>query len=129
MYSQANCQLVIDAMVETYKSKGFNKPWVGYLACKDNRVKGTGGFVRKPEDGKVEIAYWTFAEFEGRGVASFICDQLIKISKSIDPTVMITAKTAPELNASTRVLQKNGFLFIEIIADEEIGNAWLWALH
>jgi len=124
MYSSTNCQLVIDAMIESYTRNGFNKPWVGYFACKNNQVAGTGGFVEKPTNGKVEIAYWTFEEFEGQGVASFICNQLIKISKSTDTTIIITAKTAPEHNASTKILQKNGFAFNEIIKDEEIGDAW-----
>ncbi|MDO9373404.1 MAG: GNAT family N-acetyltransferase [Ferruginibacter sp.] len=128
MYSSTNCQLVLNAMIESYTKNGFNKPWVGYLACKNNQLVGTGGFVETPEDGKVEIAYWTFKEFEGQGVASFVCKELIKISKATDATIIITAKTAPEHNASTKILQKNGFAFTEIINDDEIGNAWLWTL-
>jgi hypothetical protein len=40
--------------------------------------------------------------------------------------VIITAKTAPEHNASTKILEKNNFVFTEIVQDEEIGDAWLW---
>jgi ribosomal-protein-alanine N-acetyltransferase len=90
---------------------------------------GTCGFTGQPKDGKVEIAYWTFKEFEGQGVASFACNELISMSKITDPTITITAKTAPEHNASTKILQNNGFEFSEIVQDDEIGDAWLWTLN
>jgi RimJ/RimL family protein N-acetyltransferase len=76
----------------------------------------------------VEIAYWTFNEFEGQGIASFACRELVKISQNADPNVIITAKTAPEHNASTKIVEKNGFVFTEVVQDEEIGDAWLWTL-
>lgn len=129
IYAFINCQQVINAMVGSYTKNGFNKPWVGYFACKRNQVAGTGGFIEKPKHGKVEIAYWTFEEFEGQGVASFICKELIKIAKLADTTIIITAKTAPKHNASTKILQHNGFTFTEIIKDGEIGDAWLWTLR
>lgn len=102
--------------------------WVGYFAFNNNQVVGTGSFTGLPKDGKVEIAYWTFKEFEGQGIASFVCKQLIAIAKTTDPTIIITAKTAPEHNASTKILQNNGFTFTEIVQDGEIGDAWLWTL-
>ena len=37
-------------------------------------------------------------------------------------------KTAPESNASTRILHNLGFRFSGIVKDEEIGDAWLWIL-
>jgi len=113
-------------MNEFYPKIGFNKPWVGYLAFNNNQVVGTSGFIGQPEDGKVEIAYWTFKEFEGYGIASFVCKQLITIAKATDLDIIITAKTAPEHNASTKVLRNNGFTFTKIIQDDEIGDAWFW---
>ena len=128
IYASTNCQQVINSMNEFYPKIGFNKPWVGYFAFNNNQVVGTGGFIGQPEDGKVEIAYWTFKEFEGHGIASFVCKQLIKIAKATDPDIIITAKTAPEHNASTKVLRNSGFTFTEIIQDDEIGEAWFWTL-
>jgi len=115
-------------MNEYYPKIGFNKPWVGYFVFNNNQVVGAGGFTGQPKDGKVEIAYGTFKEFEGQGIASFACKELISISKKTDPTITITAKTAPEHNASTKILQNNGFEFSEIVQDDEIGDAWLWIL-
>jgi ribosomal-protein-alanine N-acetyltransferase len=115
-------------MNEYYPKIGFNKPWVGYFFFKNSQVVGTGGFTGQPQGCKVEIAYWTFKAFEGQGIASFVCKQLIAIAKETEPNIIVTAKTAPEYNASTKVLQKNGFIFTEIVQDDEIGDAWLWTL-
>ena len=128
IYASTNCQQLINSMNEFYPKIGFNKPWVGYFAFDNNQVVGTGGFIGQPKDGKVEIAYWTFKEFEGKGIASFVCRQLITIAKATDPEIKIAAKTAPEHNASTKVLENNGFAFTEIVQDDEIGDAWLWTL-
>ena len=128
IYSSTDCQQVINAMDEYYPKIGFNIPWVGYFVFKNNKVVGTGGFTGQPKDGKIEIAYWTFKEFEGQGIASFTCKALISISKKTDPTITITAKTAPEYNASTKVLQNNNFEFTEVAQDDGIGEAWLWTL-
>jgi [ribosomal protein S5]-alanine N-acetyltransferase len=61
-------------------------------------------------------------------VASFICQALVALATQTDPTLTITAKTKPEYNASTKILQKNGFEFAEIVQDHEIGDAWLWKI-
>jgi RimJ/RimL family protein N-acetyltransferase len=128
IYASNDCQQLINSMNEYYLKIGFNKPWVGYFVFRNNQVVGTGGFTVQLKDGKVEIVYWTFKEFEGQGVASFACRELISIAKITDPTITITAKTAPEHNASTKILQNNGFEFSKIVQDDEIGDAWLWTL-
>ncbi|MGD9563187.1 MAG: GNAT family N-acetyltransferase [Pyrinomonadaceae bacterium] len=109
-----------------YPKIGFDPPWVGYFVVRDERVVGSCSFVGKPQDEKVEIAYWTFKEFEGQGIASFACEELISIALRSDPNVTVTAKTAPEKNASTKILEKNGFILNGIVQDHEIGDAWLW---
>lgn len=125
-YASPDCQQLIDLYIDFYPKIGFNLPWVGYFIIKENIVVGSCGFVGQPKDGKVELAYWTFKEFEGQGIASFACQELVKIAKQTDPGVTITAKTAPEKNASTQILAKNHFVFTEIVQDDEIGDAWLW---
>ena len=128
IYASTDCQQLINSMNDYYPIIGFNKPWIGYFAFKNNQIVGTGGFTGQPKDGKVEIVYWTFKEFEGQGIASFVCKQLITIAEASDHSIIITAKTAPEHNASTKILQNKGFTFTEIVQDDEIGDAWLWTL-
>ena len=128
IYASTDCQELLKIYDDYYPNTGFNPPWIGYFVIRENQVVGCGGFTGKPADGKVEIAYATFKPFEGQGVASFACGQLISISQTTDPTIIITAKTAPENNASTKILGRHGFVFSGIVQDEEIGDAWLWIL-
>jgi [ribosomal protein S5]-alanine N-acetyltransferase len=128
IYSSDDCQLLLKTYDDYYPLIGFHLPWVGYVVVKQNTIVGSCGFTGQPKDGKVEIAYWTLKEFEGQGIASFSCKELVSISRKTDATVTITAKTEPGENASTKILQKNGFQFTEVVQDHEIGDAWLWTL-
>ncbi len=68
--------LVRDVVAQTLAMDGYaarEMPWVGYLAAADNAVEviGTCAFVGSPDaSGSVEIAYYTFPPFEGRGYAT-----------------------------------------------------------
>jgi RimJ/RimL family protein N-acetyltransferase len=128
IYGSEDCQMLLKSYDDYYQKIGFNSPWVGYFVLIQGKIVGSCGFTGQPKDGKVEIAYWTFKEFEKQGIASFSCKELILISQQTNPTITITAKTAPEHNASTKILQHNGFTFTEIVQDDEIGDAWLWTL-
>ena len=125
-YNSSECRLLLDAYEDLYPKIGFDLPWIGYFVIREKRIVGSCGFVGQPQEGNVEIAYWTFKEFEGHGIASFACQELISIAHKADPSIRIAAKTAPENNASTGILEKNGFVFEEIVQDHEIGDAWLW---
>jgi [ribosomal protein S5]-alanine N-acetyltransferase len=129
LFDSPDCQLLLQMYEDYYPEIGFKLPWVAYLIVKQNRVVGSCSFTGQPKDGKVEIAYWTFKEFEGQGIASFACSELINIAQHADPNITITAKTAPEQNASTKILANNKFIFTQIVQDEEIGDAWLWILQ
>lgn len=129
IYASADCQQLISMYEDFYSKIGFSIPWVGYFVVRQNEIVGSCGFVGQPENGQVEIAYWTFKAFEGQGIASFACKELISIAFQMDPTLTITAKTAPEYNASAKILENNGFLFSEVVQDHEIGDAWFWILQ
>ena len=125
-YASADCQQLLQMNDDFYPKIGFIIPWVAYFVVRQNQVVGSCSFLGQPQEGKVEIAYWTFKEFEGQGIGSFACKELVSIANQTEPSVIITAKTAPEHNASTKILEKNNFVFTEIVQDEEIGDAWLW---
>lgn len=126
LYASDDCQMLLGMYEDFYPKTGFHMPWVGYFVIREDNIVGSCGFVGQPKDGKVEIAYWTFTAFEGQGIASFACSELVSIARQADPGVTITAKTAPEKNASTKILEANNFVFTEVVQDEEIGDAWLW---
>ena len=128
LYASSDCQQLLTMYQDFYPEIGYHPPWVGYFIIRNDQIVGSCGFTGKPEGGKVELAYWTFPGFEGEGISSFACGELVRIARQEDPSLIITAKTAPEYNASTRILQKNGFHFSEVVQDHEIGDAWLWIL-
>lgn len=128
IFTSPECQQLLTVYEGYYPKIGFVIPWVAYLIIKDDLVVGTCSFTGKPVNGVVEIAYWTFKNFEGQGIASYACRELIKIAKKENPQITITAKTSPEHNSSTRVLEKNGFNYVKVVQDEEIGDAWFWVL-
>lgn len=111
-----------------YARIGEKAPWLGYFILRNEQVVGTCGFVGEPAEGCVEIAYWTFPEFEGQGIATAASGELIRIAREADPTLAIMAKTAPEANASARILARHGFHTAGVVQDHEIGDAWLWRL-
>jgi hypothetical protein len=125
-YASPDCQQLLTMYHGFYPKIGFHIPWIGYFVIRQCEIVGSCGFVGPPKDGKVEIAYWTFKAFEGQGIASFACKELVTIAYEADPGLTITAKTAPEENASTKILAKNNFVFTGMVHDDEIGNAWLW---
>jgi RimJ/RimL family protein N-acetyltransferase len=126
LFASEKCQEIFDIYESFYPTIGFNPPWIGYFILKGNQVAGTCGFTGKPVENRIEIAYYTFKEFEGQGIASVACRLLVEMAQSENPALIITAKTLPEYNASTTILQRNGFQRSGIVHDHEIDDAWLW---
>jgi ribosomal-protein-alanine N-acetyltransferase len=90
---------------------------------------GTCGYKAKPQDGRVEIAYFTFPEAEGLGYASAMAAGLVAITREQDASIVVAAQTLPERNASHRVLEKLGFLHVDTIEHPEDGMVWEWRLQ
>jgi RimJ/RimL family protein N-acetyltransferase len=115
---------------ELYRKRQSVSPWLGYF-CRDDShcVVGTAAFVGPPAAGAVEIAYHTFPEFEGRGIAIAMAEQLLEIARKTDPSPRVIAFTRPEQNPSTRILQRIGFRQVGEGVDEEIGRTWRWEFN
>ena len=92
-----------------------------------HEVIGSAGFKGPPDaDGMVEIAYGVVPSVEGRGYATEAAGALVRFAAA-DPRVhLVRAHTLPELNASTRVLRKCGFVHIGEVVDSEDGPVWRW---
>jgi hypothetical protein len=56
---------VLSATAELYAKVGFDEPWIGYLALAGEKPVGTCGFKTPLCNGRVEIAYFTFADTFG----------------------------------------------------------------
>jgi ribosomal-protein-alanine N-acetyltransferase len=104
-------------------------PWSGFVAVDrvSQTIVGVCGFTSSPDaEGLVEIAYFTFPSFEGRGVATRMAADLIEAAAAAGGVRRIIAHTLPEKNASGRVLEKSGFMRIGEVVHPEDGTVWRW---
>jgi RimJ/RimL family protein N-acetyltransferase len=132
---ELNAGMVHDLAIQTQKrlaSGAADPKWCAYLAVDtDSRqVVGFCDFKGPPmKDGTVEISYSTFLEFQGHGYASSMVKALIDIAFVESRVTKIIADTLPHRNASTRVLEKNGFRLVKEMDDASDGLVWRWGLE
>ena len=126
-YSQnPYCRDILDVYPAFYGRVGFTPPWIGYFAELNGILVGCGGFKGSPKNGLIEIAYGTFEEFQQKGIGTEICRLLTQLSLETDPKIVVSARTLPENNFSTRILEKNGFVSTDHVWDEEDGYVMEW---
>lgn len=118
----------LHATAQLYEALGFREPWVGYLAIDGERAVGTCSFKAPPTAGRVEIAYFTFPEFEGRGIATAMARHLTDMALEAQPGITVAAQTLPVDNASSAILRKLGFRLAGTATDDEAGEVWEWQL-
>jgi RimJ/RimL family protein N-acetyltransferase len=103
--------------------------WGGYLVVDPDisAIVGTCGFKSGPtHDGSIEIAYFTFPEFEGQGYATAMATHLKDLALTSSLVRQIIAYTLPERNPSTRVLEKIGMHRTAEVEDPVDGIVWKW---
>src|SRR5208283_2248917 len=125
--------VVPDAITATYAANadlhrrvGYHEPWVSYVAVDANRAVGGGAFVGPPRENRVEIAYFTLKELEGRSYATRTAGELVSIARKSNPAIVIVALTLQEHNASTKILQRLGFKLFGSARDPDAGDVWEW---
>jgi [ribosomal protein S5]-alanine N-acetyltransferase len=105
-------------------------PWrFGFaLVHKENgMVIGNAGFTGPPDaEGMVEIAYGVVPDFQGRGYATEAAGALVAWAAKNGRVAIARAHTLPDRNASTRVLEKCGFRFVEEFTHPTDGVIWRW---
>jgi [ribosomal protein S5]-alanine N-acetyltransferase len=117
---------VCSTVLTMYEETKPSSPWLGYLFEKDSVIVGSCAFKSAPKAGRVEIAYFTFAEFEGRGFATEMANQLLMIAAATDSGVQVYAQTLPFNSASTKILEKLGFTLSSTVNHPEDGLVWEW---
>lgn len=118
----ANCQ----GTAVLYQRVGFVPPWIGYVAVVDGRGVGGGAFVGPPQDGVVEIAYYTLDDEQGRGYATQTASALVALARAQTSYIGLKAYTLIEENASTRILHRLGFTRVGVAHDDDAGDVWEW---
>ena len=112
-----------------WKKCPCRQPWVSYFAADTltKQVVGVCAFKHEPDnEGAVEIAYFTTPPHEGRGHAADMAAALVAIAENSGTARVVVAHTLPEVNASTRVLERNGFQRAGEGVDDEVGRTWRW---
>ena len=117
---------VITLSTSLYALTGFAPPWVSYVALAGEVPVGTCAFKSAPKDGEVEIAYFTFPAFEGRGVASWMAQQLVAIAREHEAQPAMFAQTRPLESPSTAILRNLGFTHRDTLLHPEDGLVWEW---
>ena len=129
-----NASTLLDVVAQTTKfmiSTGGDPKWFGYLAVDNStrKIVGTCAFKGAPtKEKRVEIAYFTFPEFEGKGYATAMASMLIQTVRSSPEVESVIAHTLPEPNASTKILQKVGMKLVGEVIDPEDGRVWRWSV-
>jgi ribosomal-protein-alanine N-acetyltransferase len=118
------------AYADLYPSTHAVAPWLGYLAVCSNtgEIVGTCGYTSNPREGTVEIAYFTFPDYEGRGWGGRMASALVKLALSRDEITAVCAHTLREDNASTHILRQLGFVQQGTVIDPDEGPVWRWHL-
>ena len=124
--SNALCNESLGMCIEFYKKVGFTPPWVCYYAEENGELIGSAAFKGKPINNTVEIAYGTMEDHRQKAVGTRICKKLVELSLATDPSLRITARTLPENNFSTKILEKNNFVLLGTVNDPEDGEVWEW---
>jgi RimJ/RimL family protein N-acetyltransferase len=119
---------VVRATTQLYRTVGYERPWIGYLALENGICVGSCGFKSPPRNNRVEIAYFTFPGNESRGVATRMASELIRLAINKIPALTIAAQTLPEESPSTSVLKKLQFRFVGTLEHPEDGLVWEWHL-
>jgi ribosomal-protein-alanine N-acetyltransferase len=108
---------------------GGEARWGSFLAMDSGSrlVVGTCSYKGPPDaGGAVEIAYFTFPAYQGRGYATAMAAHLTAQAATPPPARTVRAHTLPERNASVRILEKLGFAHLGQVVDPEDGPIWRW---
>lgn len=105
-FDNPDCLASLQMSIDFYNRVGYVVPWIGYFVSMDNEIVGGAGFKGPPANGTVEIAYGTFEHVRSKGIGTAMCNMLVDIARKTDSGLRITARTLPEKNHSTIILEK-----------------------
>jgi RimJ/RimL family protein N-acetyltransferase len=87
---------------------------------------GWGGFKGAPADGAVELGYSIAPAMRGRGFATDAVRALLEEAYSDTQVEAVLAHTLAGETASTRVLEKAGFVKVAEVEEPDDGPLWRW---
>jgi len=118
-------------MAETLPPDYEPSTWCTYwfVHRADVALIGLGGYKGAPADGAVEIGYTLAPGYRGHGLATEAARAMVDRAFAEPEVERVLAHTLPEVNASTAVLTRLGFVQTETVEDPEDGTIWRWVLE
>lgn len=118
----------VDAHIALYRRTDARAPWIAYLGrVRETReIVGICSFKDQCRDGRVEIAYYTFAPYRRRGFGTSMAGQLVALALRHPDVREVVAHTEPLESASTRILRGLDFAHEGHVFDPEDGEVWRW---
>ncbi|MCJ8337933.1 MAG: GNAT family N-acetyltransferase [Pseudomonadales bacterium] len=109
--------------------QGVKPIWaLPYLMLVGNRVVGCCGFKDQPVKSSVEIGYNVSPIVRGQGLATLAVELLCTVAFSSNSLNTVSVLIASQNIGSLKVVQKNQFIFIEMITDEDGEELEYWTL-
>ncbi|HEY5874828.1 MAG TPA: GNAT family protein [Ilumatobacteraceae bacterium] len=94
-------------------------PWGSHLFFDDDgALVGFGGFKGPPSEGRVEIGYAVAPSRQRRGIATAATRWMIDRARDAGVETVV-AHTLADVNASTAVLERCGFVHVDTTADPD----------
>ncbi len=101
--------------------------WMHYFLV-NGLLVGSGGYVGRPKKGVVEIGYEIAPGFQGRGYGLGAASALVEQAFDSGEVKSVIAHTLAVEDASTKLLERLGFVKEEDVPDAESGTLWRWRL-
>lgn len=120
---------IVEQTLALYLAAPRPAPWGCFLAVDPARraVVGTCGYKHGPDaDGRVEISYFTFPEFERQGCATAMAGYLLQRAGETPLRPIVRAHTLSETNSSARILERLRFRRLGTVIDPDDGPVWRW---
>ncbi len=119
---------VSEEFLDQLRKREAADPWQdGFGVLLGRNLIGLCSFAGPPSnDAMVEIAYGIAPDYEGCGYATAAARALIEYAKGTRQVCGFRAYTLPQTNASTRVLQKCGFIFVGEVINSQDSKVWRW---
>lgn len=114
-----------------YATNPHEHAWGTFFFVLDDprTLVGLGGYKGAPSnEGAVEIGYAIAPAFRGRGLATAAVQHMVARGFRESQVTFIDAHTLAQPNASTRVLEKSGFVVLDTLEDPDEGPIWHWRL-
>lgn len=127
-----DARAVMRSSYEYLKAHPSALGWWTYLFVHiaDRRLVGIGGFKGEADDeGRVEFGYSLAPSYRRRGLATEAARGMLAYAFSHPHVKRVEARTLPEQNASTRVLERIGMSFTETLHDPDDGYVWGWSIR